>query len=966
MPFPYSVARWLEHKDPNSLTTFALLWPASTHSCFTRQHFTSLFVIFLMPKNVIILTLFVLLICSTSPAQQVFLPNPIIFVVQVPIPRDSSTVTATFSNHLADPLFAGRGSDLYIIYPDGTLKNLTQLAGFGTSGFQGANSIAVRQPCIHWSGTKALFSMAIGAPTSQGQQLQYNWQIYEVTNFGEHQTPVITKVPNQPANYNNVSPIYGTDDRIIFTTDRPRGGLKHLYPLLDEHFGFVSNTGLWSLDPISGDLFQLNISPSGAFDPFIDSYGRLLFTRWDHLQRDINADKDAAVHRIIFGTFNYSDESANAVVTSSNTEVFPEPEPIRNDLLAGTNLKGISFNQFFPWQINEDGTSEETLNHVGRHDLLSTFTSSILDDTNVVDFNFGSSGRLNDTTYLQNLLQLTEDPTKPGTYYGVNIFGFDQHQAAQIVSVTAAPSLDPAQMLFTYITDKSTVTSPFEGFPADPNHSGHYRNPLPLSNGKLLVVHTTEPHADRNQGSRANPVSRYSFRIKTMKKAGSVWVADSLVTTGITKTISYWDPDTLVNFSGVMWELDPVEVRVREKPSRRISALPSPEKEVFIEEGVDETGFRNDMKKNDIAMIVSRNVTHRDKSDHQQPYFLKVHGSQTQSANPHGKIYDIAHLQLYQADQIRGMTMRNPSPVPGRRVLPQFMHDSNAVHANPNIASEQAFTTKIASDGSFAAFVPARRAITWALIDTNFESVVRERYWVTAQPGEIRVCASCHGTNDEALVNLDPAPQNKPEALRSILQYWKSSHTPLSTDLISPANDSTHISVNANLLWHSVPNATSYRVMTSATQDFGDVLFKSSPITDTTFTYATNKTNTTFYWRVVAFSSSGDSAYSGIWKFTTEGPSAVSTTPNELLSVSNHPNPFTSVTSIEFILPRSETIKLKIFNVLGEEVASLANGYYSEGIHSLQWDAANIPSGMYYYRLQTSGGVLTKSMRIIR
>ena len=46
---------------------------------------------------------------------------------------------------------------------------------------------------------------------------------------------MITKVPNQPANYNNISPIYGTDDRIIFVSDRPRNGASHLYPQLDEY-----------------------------------------------------------------------------------------------------------------------------------------------------------------------------------------------------------------------------------------------------------------------------------------------------------------------------------------------------------------------------------------------------------------------------------------------------------------------------------------------------------------------------------------------------------------------------------------------------------------------------------------------------------------------------------------------------------------------------------------------------------
>ena len=68
--------------------------------------------------------------------------------------------------------------------------------------------------------------------------------------------------------------------------------------------------------------------------------------------------------------------------------------------------------------------------------------------------------------------------------------------------------------------------------------------------------------------------------------------------------------------------------------------------------------------------------------------------------------------------------------------------------------------------------------MTWHLTDSNGVSVVKERYWVTFQPGEIRTCASCHGVNrtDQA---GNPKPTNKPEALRALLQYWKAQNTPV-------------------------------------------------------------------------------------------------------------------------------------------------------------------------------------------
>jgi hypothetical protein len=71
-----------------------------------------------------------------------------------------------------------------------------------------------------------------------------------------------------------------------------------------------------------------------------------------------------------------------------------------------------------------------------------------------------------------------------------------------------------------------------------------------------------------------------------------------------------------------------------------------------------------------------------------------------------------------------------------------------------------------------AAFVPARRAMTWQLTDADGAGVVRERFWLTFQPGEIRVCTSCHGLNELDQAG-DPMPENPPEALRTLLQWWQ-------------------------------------------------------------------------------------------------------------------------------------------------------------------------------------------------
>ncbi|HSY49920.1 MAG TPA: hypothetical protein VLC46_13985 [Thermoanaerobaculia bacterium] len=659
------------------------------------------------------------------------LANPILFVTQVPVPADFTTVASVFGNQTSTVAAAPRGGDLWIRYPDGTMKNLTRAAGFGGNGMQGANAIAVREPSVHWSGTKALFSMVTGAPTRQYVWEDYVWQIYEITGLGETDTPVIRKIPNQPAAYNNVSPIYGTDDRILFTSDRPRSGDTYLYPQLDEYEEAPTVTGLWSLDPVTGDLRMLDHTPSGLFSPSIDSFGRLIFTRWDHLQRDQQADTDATEGGS-YGTFDYADESAGAARSAQRLEVFPEPRSSRTDLLAGTNLQGISINHFFPWAINEDGTSEETMNHIGRHELHGYFDKSMSGDSGLSEFIAATSGRTNPND-VENLLQLHEDPAHPGLYFAVDAPEFQTHASGQIVRFSADPSLPADKIVVTYITPRSTSTVP-DGTPAS-DASGHYRDPLPLADGTLLTVHTSELRADSNDGTRTAPTSRYAFRIRTLVPQNGVYVPDALLTPGIQGSVSYWDPDELVTWSGEMWELNPVEVRPRPRPAMRTTALEEPEAKIFRDEGVDPNAFRASLAARNLALIVSRNVTARDGADKQQPYNLRVAGTTTQKSTGSGKLYDIAHLQLFQADQLRGLG-GTAAPKPGRRVLARTMHD--AAVKNPPTTGP-AGSVQIAADGSMAAIVPARRAMSWQLTDSTGTPVVRERYWLTFQPGEVRV-----------------------------------------------------------------------------------------------------------------------------------------------------------------------------------------------------------------------------------
>jgi hypothetical protein len=104
---------------------------------------------------------------------------------------------------------------------------------------------------------------------------------------------------------------------------------------------------------------------------------------------------------------------------------------------------------------------------------------------------------------------------------------------------------------------------------------------------------------------------------------------------------------------------------------------------------------------------------------------------------------------------------------------------------NPAAPGALISSVKIGPDGSQAAIVPARRAMTWQLADTNGVGVVRERYWLTFAPGEIRTCTSCHGINQTSQANT-PVPTNTPLALVQLLQYWKTQTTIIASTEAGP------------------------------------------------------------------------------------------------------------------------------------------------------------------------------------
>lgn len=84
--------------------------------------------------------------------------------------------------------------------------------------------------------------------------------------------------------------------------------------------------------------------------------------------------------------------------------------------------------------------------------------------------------------------------------------------------------------------------------------------------------------------------------------------------------------------------------------------------------------------------------------------------------------------------------------------------------------------------------------------------------------------------------------------------------------------------------------------------------------------------------------------------------------PAEIDLRQNYPNPFNPSTTISFSIPHPAYTTLKIVNTLGQDIAVLVSDNLTPGTHSFQWNAGNIASGVYYYRLQAGDFTLTKKL----
>jgi GH35 family endo-1,4-beta-xylanase len=192
--------------------------------------------------------------------------------------------------------------------------------------------------------------------------------------------------------------------------------------------------------------------------------------------------------------------------------------------------------------------------------------------------------------------------------------------------------------------------------------------------------------------------------------------------------------------------------------------------------------------------------------------------------------------------------------------------------------------------------------------------------------------------------------------------------TPFPPILISPiAVDS--VRRNPILKWYTSNNAKSYRFQISRSSSFSTTILDTI-VSDTTVQVNSLAANTNHYWRVSATNDYGTSEYSTLAAFTT-GTQFVNvkdfvSIPTEFQLSQNFPNPFNPFTTIHYSIPHSGYISLKVYNLLGQEIATLFEGTRQPGNYRESFDGSKLTSGVYLYQLRTNSFCDTKKFVLIK
>jgi uncharacterized lipoprotein YddW (UPF0748 family) len=193
-----------------------------------------------------------------------------------------------------------------------------------------------------------------------------------------------------------------------------------------------------------------------------------------------------------------------------------------------------------------------------------------------------------------------------------------------------------------------------------------------------------------------------------------------------------------------------------------------------------------------------------------------------------------------------------------------------------------------------------------------------------------------------------------------------------STPLLAyPLNNTGFIPADTTLYWQPSQAAVSYDLILARSADFAanSIVIDTQAVSDTNFVVTGMQVNTFHFWKVRANNIYGKSNWSSVWRFKTVNPTGIDNEeliPLEYSLDQNYPNPFNPVTNIKFKISNAGLVTLKVYNLLGEEVALVMNEFLNAGSYDVRFDASGFASGIYFYRISVNDFTSSKKMILMK
>ncbi len=279
------------------------------------------------------------------------------------------------------------------------------------------------------------------------------------------------------------------------------------------------------------------------------------------------------------------------------------------------------------------------------------------------------------------------------------------------------------------------------------------------------------------------------------------------------------------------------------------------------------------------------------------------------------------------------------------------MNNATSVAISPNFtwqASEtaQSYRFQLSTSSNFGTTLINQTGITQTRYSGTSLSYSTTYYW--------RVCGDNHAGTGEWSTVWHFTTVGQP--------------LPIAPLLLAPINSATNVGTSpTQFVWQQTSNASSYRITVD-----NDPLFQSPEINDTTrnLFYSSNllQPNTVYYWKVRGINGGGQGPYSTIWYFTTaaSGVGDESTQVTDFRLDPAYPNPFNPSTTISYSVKTASPVDLRVFTPTGVEVATLVHRQQQPGRYSVSFDGSQLPSGIYFYRMEANHFSMIRKMILVK